>query len=149
MGDYTLWKTLHVVGVVLMVGNVTVTGVWAGLLWRWRARLAFTDIARGILWTDLWFTFGGGTLLTIAGLMMVRVGRLDWAGTPWLRHGIEALALSTGVWLAMLLPDQFRMLRCRPDEGERFARLFRRWTVLGWTVTAPLYWALAWMVWKG
>ncbi len=143
---YLVWKLLHVVGAILMLGNVVVTGAWAALLWRHRDRDTPRRIARGILWTDLLFTLGGGAMLTVAGIELIRLGQLPWRELSWLRHGIELLALSTLVWLVVLLPDQLRMEECADREPERFARLFRRWTVVGWLDTLLLAAALALMV---
>lgn len=148
MGDYLDWKVLHVVGVVLMVGNVTVTGVWAALLYRHRHVVPFRETARGILWTDLFFTFGGGAALTIAGIMMVRTSALPWRTLPWLRHGIESLALATALWLFVLIPDQVRMERVDPADDARVRRLFLRWSVVGWAATAVLFHGLWLMVRK-
>lgn len=145
---YLTWKALHIIGAVLMVGNVTVTGVWALLLWRHRDPAALRHMVRGILWTDLLFTFGGGALMTIAGIMMIRGAGLPWRDLAWLRHGIELLVLSSLAWLVILLPDQLRMERTDPSDIARFRRLFRRWSVVGWLATVLLYTALWIMVTK-
>ena len=49
MADYGVLKTLHVVGAVLLVGNVTVTGIWALLMYRARTEVPFRPVARAIL----------------------------------------------------------------------------------------------------
>lgn len=132
------WRLLHVLGAVLMLGNVLVTGAWAAILWRLEGPRNAAAISRGILWTDLIFTAGGGALLTIAGIQLVRLEGLPWRELPWLRHGIALLAAATLTWLVILLPDQFRMDRCRATDPTRFARLFRRWMVIGWLDTVLL-----------
>jgi uncharacterized membrane protein len=143
---YLIWKLLHIVGAVMMLGNVVVTGAWAAVLWRHRKADTPRQIARGILWTDLVFTFGGGAMLVIAGIEMIRLHQLPWRELGWLRHGIELLALATLVWLVVLLPDQLRMEEHADTDQERFARHFRRWTIVGWIDTALLVAALALMV---
>ena len=139
--QYLTWKALHVVGAVLMVGNVTVTGVWTILLWRDRADRTPRHIARGILWTDLLFTFLGGALMTIAGIMMVRQAYPAgaWRQVPWLVQGIEMLGISSAIWLALLIPDQFRMERCPEGQVARFRTLYLRWSIIGWVATAFLF----------
>ncbi|HQW65887.1 MAG TPA: DUF2269 family protein [Gemmatimonadales bacterium] len=135
------WKALHVIGAVLMVGNVTVTGVWTILLWRDRADRTARHIARGILWTDLIFTFFGGAMMTIAGIMMVRQSYPAgaWKQVPWLMEGIRQLAISSGIWLLFLLPDQIRLERCPDDDLARFRKFFLRWSIVGWIATVFLY----------
>jgi uncharacterized membrane protein len=145
MPGYLGLKALHVIGAVLMVGNVTVTGIWAAYLYRHRHQVPFRAIARAILWTDLLFTFGGGALLTISGILMVKTGQLAWRDTPWVRTGIVMLALSSLAWLVFLLPDQFRMERVDPADDARVRQLFTRWSVIGWASTVVLYvgiWAM-------
>lgn len=145
---YLVWKALHVIGAVLMVGNVTVTGLWTLVLWQGGRGIPHRQIVRGIFWSDLLFTFGGGALLTIAGIQMVRVSGLPWRETPWLLRGFGALGASIAIWLAGLLPDQARMARCEPHEQEQFRRLFIRWNVMGWGATVALYYGLWNMVTK-
>ncbi len=142
------WRLLHVLGAVLMLGNVLVTGAWTAILWRREGPRAAAAISRGILWTDLIFTAGGGALLTIAGIQLVRLEGLPWRELSWLRHGIELLAAATLTWVGILLPDQIRMDRCGPDDAARFARLFRRWMVVGWLDTLLLLAAFTLMMLK-
>lgn len=137
-------KTLHVLGAVLLLGNVTVTGLWALYLFRHRSRVPWKPVARAIMWADLVFTVGGGTLLTVTGILLAMRGGYRVAATPWLRHGIAALALSTLLWLMILVPDQFRMERL-PEGDPRLGRIFLRWNLVGWLSTLLLYaglWAM-------
>lgn len=148
MVDYLVIKSLHLVGAVLLLGNVTVTGVWSYYLYRhWcDGTVPFRPIARAILWTDLAFTAGGGAALTVSGVWMIL--RMDYPvlATPWLLKGIVALSLSTLSWLAVLLPDQVRLERS--DDPAVIRRLFRRWSMVGWASTALLFYALWVMVTK-
>jgi uncharacterized membrane protein len=146
MDEIALLRVLHVAGAVLLLGNVTVTGVWAAYLYRARDRVPFRPVARAILWTDLLFTVGGGTLLTVSGILLALRRGYPVAGTPWLARGIAALGLATLLWLGVLLPEQLRMERAAPGDDETVRRAFRRWSLVGWTATAVLYyglWAMA------
>lgn len=148
MPDYFTLKAIHVIGAVLLVGNVTVTGVWSLYLYRhWReATIPFRPVARAILWTDLLFTLGGGIVLTVTGILMGLEGNFPFFRTPWLVKGIGALSLSTLSWLAILLPDQYRLERA--DDPATIRRLFLRWSVVGWASTAVLFYGLWAMVTK-
>ena len=139
MVEYTTWKAFHVAGAILLLGNVTVTGVWAAYLYRhWRAgTMPFRPVARAILWTDLIFTVTGGALLTFTGIQLGLASEFSFLETGWLLRGILALALSTLIWLVVLLPDQFRLERA--TEAAVIRRLFLRWSVFGWLSTALLY----------
>jgi uncharacterized membrane protein len=148
MFDYFALKALHVTGAVLLVGNVTVTGVWSLYLYRhWRdATIPFRPVARAILWTDLIFTLGGGILLTVTGVIMALKSNFPFFQTPWLTKGIVALAISTLSWAAILIPDQYRLERT--EDPAVIRRVFLRWSVVGWASTALLFYGLWAMVTK-
>ena len=146
MVDYLAIKTLHVIGAVLLVGNVTVTGAWSFYMYRhWRdGTLPFRPVARAILWTDLLFTAGGGAALTVSGVWMIL--RMDYPvlETPWLLKGIVALSVSTLSWLRVLIPDQLRLERA--EDPAMIRRVVLRWSVVGWASTLLLFYALWAMV---
>ncbi|HEU5169860.1 MAG TPA: DUF2269 family protein [Gemmatimonadales bacterium] len=141
-----LLRLVHIAGAVLLLGNVVVTGFWAAFLYRQRTIVPFRPVARAILWADLLFTFLGGALLVASGLGLARVRGYVMLHTPWLVHGIGALAVSTGLWLVALLPDQLRLERMDPADDRRLRRVFLRWSVLGWAATAALFYGLWAMV---
>jgi uncharacterized membrane protein len=146
MDEVPLLRMLHVAGAVLLLGNVTVTGFWALFLFFRRRAVPFRPVAQAILWTDLAFTAGGGALLVISGILLIRARGYVIADTPWLVHGIAALGASTLVWLTVLLPDQLRLERTDPADDASLRRVFLRWTLLGWTATAILFYGLWTMV---
>jgi uncharacterized membrane protein len=149
MDDLALLRILHVTGAVLLLGNVTVTGFWATYLFRARVQVPFRPVARAILWTDLIFTALGGVVLTVSGILLAMRQGYRVAETPWLLQGIVALAVSTLLWLAVLLPDQMRLERLEPGNDAQLRRLFLRWSVVGWTATGALFYGLWVMVGKG
>jgi uncharacterized membrane protein len=146
--EVALLRAIHGVGAVLLLGNVTVTGFWAAYFYRARKQVPFRLVARAILWADLLFTLGGGALLAVSGVLLVRTKGYAIAETPWLMQGIGALAGSTALWLAFLLPDQWRLERINPADEATLKRIFRRWSVVGWTATALLFYGLWAMVSK-
>jgi uncharacterized membrane protein len=148
MADPALLRVIHVASAVVLLGNVTVTGFWAAYLYRSRKQVPFRPVARAILWTDLVFTLGGGATLAVSGALLVRARGYPIADTPWLRQGIGALILSTALWLVFLLPDQWRLERIDPADEAGLRRLFKRWSLVGWTAAAILFYGLWTMVSK-
>ncbi|HZM28421.1 MAG TPA: DUF2269 family protein [Gemmatimonadales bacterium] len=146
MGEVSFLRLVHVVGAVLLLGNVTITGFWAAFLFRARRVVPFRVVARAILWTDLVFTVGGGMMLVISGILLARARGYSLTATPWLLQGVIALIVSTGLWLAVLLPDQWRLERAAPGDDATLRALFLRWSIVGWTATALLFYALWVMV---
>jgi uncharacterized membrane protein len=143
-------KALHVLAAILFVGNVIVTGIWTAMFFRARHTHDFRVAARAIVFTDWIFTVGGGSLLTITGVTLALGRGYTMWGTPWIRQAIVALAISTVMWLVLLVPAQRLMLREVSNEAEeaRLVRAYTRWNVAGWTATAPLLYAVWCMVAK-
>ncbi len=140
-------KTAHVLSAILFVGNVIVTGVWAQMSYNARKSTDFLLAARAIVVTDWWFTVGAGSVLVQSGIWLAVLRGMPIWGTPWIRQAIVALALSTLLWLAVVVPAQRTMKRAARDEAVlRVA--FRRWGVAGWVATAPLVYAVWCMVAK-
>ncbi len=146
MDRIALLRVLHVLGAVLLLGNVTVTGFWALFLYRARKAVPFRPVARAILWADLLFTAVGATLLVISGVLLIRERGYPVLETPWLLRGIVALGASTLLWLAVLIPDQWRLERTDPADEARLRRVFRRWNAVGWTAAGLLFYGLWAMV---
>ena len=143
-------KALHVLAAILFVGNVIVTGIWTAIFFRARHTHDFRLAARAIVFTDWLFTVGGGALLTITGVSLaIGRGYPVW-GTPWIRQAMVALAVSTVMWLVLLVPAQRIMLRVVSSEAveARLVRAYTRGNVAGWTATAPLLYAVWCMVAK-
>lgn len=137
MLTYTTFKMLHVLGVVLFLGNIIVTGVW-----KYRADvtgrpevIAFAQ--RLVTLTDWVFTFGGAVLILIGGFGMVGVAGLDIRTTSWVKIGLALFLASGAIWAAILIPIQIAQARiARTFEGggeipERYWRLNRLWYVWG------------------
>lgn len=142
-------KTAHVLGAILFVGNVIVTGIWSALLFRARHTHDFRQAARAIIITDWAFTVGGGALLTTSGVLLAMHRGMPLWGTPWIREGILALALSTVIWLVVLVPAQRTMHAPNLSaDSPVLVRAFTRWTIAGWLATAPLVYAVWCMVAK-
>lgn len=140
------FRLLHIAGAVLLLGNVVVTGLWAAFLYRRRNVLPFRQVAKAILWADIWFTLGGGTLLVFSGIQLILLRGLPFWETRWLVNGVGALALSTLLWLVVLLPDQVRLARLDERDDAALRRVFLRWSAVGWTATAALFYGLWAMV---
>lgn len=144
-----LLKTAHVLGAILFVGNVVITGIWSAIFWRARYTHDFQRAARAIVITDWWFTVGGGALLTSSGIALAMLRGLPLWGTPWIRQALLALGVSTLLWLVVLVPAQRTMVRHTGGADDAsLVRAYGRWSVWGWTATAPLVYAVWCMVAK-
>lgn len=142
-----LLKFLHILGAVLMVGNVITTGLWAHWAVSADNEALRRCAARSILKADIFLTFVGGGLVVIPGMIMVARQDLPFMSTPWIVQGAIALVVSTLVWIVFLIPDQLRMQKhAEAQDREAFEKAYRRWSILGWFATIPLIYALWVMV---
>ena len=147
-------KLLHLLGVILLVGNVTVTSVWKVFAERTRepATIAFSQ--RLVTGTDWVFTGGGIVLMVVGGYGMVLVAGMPLLQPGWLLWSQLMFVLSGAIWAGVLLPlqvRQARMTRAFTREGEipaRYWRLARAWIFWGVTATLPLLVAMYLMVVK-
>jgi uncharacterized membrane protein len=74
---YFAFKLVHIVGVVLFLGNIIVTGVWKALADRTGEPRVIAYAQRLVTVTDWVFTLGGIVLILIGAYGMVAVGGLD------------------------------------------------------------------------
>ena len=94
--SYSALKALHITAAVLMVGNVTVTGVWAAFYFRWRkvadfrmaARVIGQPVSASTRWVNPWpsrhqvFTCSTGPLvLSKTNRSVISAGARHW-GQP-------------------------------------------------------------------
>jgi uncharacterized membrane protein len=134
----------HVLGAVLLLGNVIVSGIWAALGMRRDAGVDPRTVARGVIATDWCFTLPGGALVSATGVAMAWLSGWPLWQTPFVRWGLLGLGTSTALWLLFLIPLQRAWVRAATAEAARVA--YRRWSVVGWVATVPLVaalWAMA------
>jgi uncharacterized membrane protein len=91
---YLLLKLIHVVAVILFLGNI-ITGLF------WKAHADRTKDLRfiahtmdGIIRADRWFTIPGVVLITAAGFLAAIQARMPLIGTGWILWSIIAFSAS-------------------------------------------------------
>lgn len=131
MPSYETLKAIHVLGVVLFLGNIVITGVWKYFADRTGSPETIAFSQRLVTLTDWVFTLGGVLLVAAGGYGMVYVGGLDIAGTKWLRWGQTFFIASGLIWVMILVPLQIQLAR--------LARTFQTGAEI-----PPLYWRLNW-----
>ena len=142
---YLFLKSLHVVSVVLFLGNI-ITGVFwkrhADRTGDLRARAQALD---GIIRSDAWFTAPGVLLIIATGVALALIAhfpllRTFWIGASLALFGISGLAFAfkVGPLQKKLLANTQAGLAGTWNEAEYHA-LSKSWTVWGWIATgAPL-----------
>ena len=151
---YLVLKSLHIVSVVLFLGNI-ITGVFwkvhadhAGEL---RARAQALD---GIIKSDRWFTMPGVFLIIGTGVALALIGSFPLLGTAWILWSIVLFGVSGAAFGARVAPLQKKMLanvRAGIDgkwDQAGYEALSKSWTVWGTIATAAPLIAVFLMVMK-
>ncbi len=142
-------KTLHIICAVLWLGNFVVTGVWSLRAFATRDALLARFATREILFTDLLFTFVGGSAVIMSGLGLAALQGLSPLALAWTRDALIVAVASGVLWLALLLPIEVRMRRlARSSDGAALRRTFVWWNVVGWSITVALFSVIYLMVAK-
>ncbi len=151
---YLALKALHIVSVVLFLGNI-ITGVFwkvhADLTGDLRARAQALD---GIIKSDRWFTVPGVFLIIVTGVALALMAGFPLLSTFWIGwslalFGISGLAfgIAVGPLQKKLLANTRAGLSGNWNQAE-YDTLSRSWTVWGTVATAAPLIALFLMVMK-
>jgi uncharacterized membrane protein len=151
---YLFLKSLHVLAVVLFLGNI-ITGVF----WKFHADRAGDLRARevaiaGIIRSDRWFTMPGVSLIIVTGLWMALGAHMPLIGTPWILWGIVLFGISGVCFGAFVGPLQRKLLAnvragiAGQWDRAAYQRLSRGWEIWGGIATLTPLIALFLMVLK-
>jgi len=151
----SLWLVVHLVGVLLMVGNVVTAAFW-----KIRADLTgnpevIHHTVRNVMIADYFFTIPGLVLIIVSGGMMVGRSGASLSGLNWLTLSLILLAVTGFIWLAILIPMQLRMIRFSAACVEKgaisaeYRRASRQWAIFGVAATLLPIVILYLMVMKG
>lgn len=151
---YEAAKFIHVIGVVMLLGNVTATAIWKLFADR-TGDPKIVSFAQGLITLTDWSLTFWGVVLTIAGgYAAATIGGLDPLSDKWLVIGHLLFVLSGALWLGVLVPLQLRMARMSRQfrNGDPIPPAYnaasRTWFIVGLISTVPLIAALWVMIVK-
>ena len=108
--EYAAIKAIHILGVILFLGNIIVSAVWKALADRTRDVGIIRYATRLVNLTDVAFTAGGIAILMASGHMMAPAyGGVMKA--EWIRWSYFLVIGSGAIWLTILLPVQIAQAR--------------------------------------
>ena len=151
---YAILKTLHIIGVVVLLGNVTITAYWKVLADRTSDARLVAHAQQGVTVADWIFTLAGIVLILVGGYGAAANAGFSLTGPLWLVIGQLLFAVSGLVWLCVLVPIQIRQARVARSLAReailpsQYRRDSRRWLVWGIVATVPLVAAIYVMVAK-
>lgn len=147
---YLVWKFLHITGVVMLMGNVTVTAIWKFFADR-DGRGAVLGFAQKLItYTDWSMTMWGAALTMIGGYGLAIEGQFDLT-QGWLLWAQVCFVAAGAIWLGLIVPVQIKAARLARDFGdgpvpEAYKALSRKWILWGLISTVPLVAALWLMI---
>lgn len=112
---YLLMKLIHVVAVILFLGNVITGLFWKAHADRTKDLRFITHTMDGIIRADRWFTIPGVILITLAGIFAAVESRLPILGTGWILWSIIAFSASGIAFAWKVAPLQKELLALTTD----------------------------------
>ncbi len=152
---YDILILLHVLGMILLIGNVTVTSIWKLYADGTRDPKIIGFAQRLVTITDWFFTFWGILLLMVGGYGAAWLAGMDVLRDDWLVWSQVMFVLAGLIWLAILVPIQVKQARLARGFAaggqipENYWRLGKLWIIWGSVATIPLVAAIWLMLRKG
>jgi uncharacterized membrane protein len=140
MNSYLLLKSIHLVGVVIFIGNIVVTAWWKVMADLTRDPKIVAFAQRQVTLTDWVFTLGGVALVAVGGIGNALLNGLPMT-TTWLALGNALFAVSGVIWIAILIPLQMKLVRMAREFASgaaipaRYWKLEKLWGLFGGIAT--------------
>jgi uncharacterized membrane protein len=128
---YFWLKLLHLVAVVLFLGNITTGLFWKAYADRTGDARIIAHVLEGIIQSDRLFTIPGVVVILVGGFGAAAVGGLPLLGTGWILWSIVLFTISGLAFMFRVVPLQRRMaslVRAAVDTGQLDWKLYRDWS---------------------
>lgn len=147
--SYDVAKFVHITGVVMLMGNITVTAIWKFFADRDGRPDVLAFAQKLVTYTEWSMTVWGLGLLLGGGYFMAFSTGLA-LNQGWLLWSQVLFGLSGSIWLLALVPIQIRQAGmakrfCSGDVIDRYRVLSKHWLAWGVTSTLPLI-AVLWLM---
>lgn len=145
---YLVLKLIHVAGVVLFLGNITVGVFWKAYADRSRNAVLMAYTIDAIIAADKIFTIPGILLLLLGGFGAAFVGGIPILSTGWVLWALVAFILS-GLAFGPLARTQRKLSAAAHAANlDEYAQLSRSWRLWGFIALALPIVAFAIMILK-
>ncbi len=154
MNTYLLLKSLHILGIVIFLGNIIITGWWKVMADKTRNKDIIIFAQRQVTLTDYIFTFGGASLVLVTGVFNAELHEMDYFTINWLAWGFWLFVASGVIWVLILIPVQIMQAKMAKDftkeepMPEKYWKLGKIWLYFGILATVLPMLNLYWMVFK-
>lgn len=148
---YLIWKLLHIIAVIIFMGNITLAPFWKSAADRTKDRIRIADTMKNIIRADRFFTMPAVTFLIIFGFGAQMTAGYEME-TPWILWGFIMIIISAAVFMAKVVPLQKKLFALANDESkfqwDEYEKLSKQWNLWGSIATLAPYIAVILMVLK-
>ena len=147
---YLVWKFLHVTGVVMLMGNITVTAIWKFFADRDGRPQVLGFAQKLVTYTDWSMTVWGVVLTMAGGYGLAIEGQYDLF-SGWLLWAQICFVVAGLIWMGLIVPIQVKAARLVRQFGDgdsvpdEYKSLSKRWIFWGLVSTIPLL-AAMWLM---
>ncbi|MEQ8392857.1 MAG: DUF2269 family protein [Thalassospira sp.] len=154
--EYFTVKFIHVLGVILFLGNIIVSAVWKMQADRTRNPVIIAFACRLVNMTDLLFTAFGSALIVIGGIGLFHATGIAISDAPHLTIGISLFGMAAVLWITGLLPLQIYMSKLaeravnesETEMPQSYEKCRKLWNIIGVTAVLLPMGALYFMIYR-
>jgi uncharacterized membrane protein len=135
---YLTLKFLHIIGVIIFLGNITTGVFWKAHADRTRDPRLIAHVLDGIIRSDRLFTIPGVVIILVTGLAAAIIAGIPLLRTSWIVGGIALFIFAGIAFMARVAPRQRQMLALArtttdPDAFDwvGYEKLSRSWAIWG------------------
>jgi len=149
---YFILVLIHVMAVIIFLGNITITPFWKSQAEKTKDRLHVLNTWEGIIRADRYFTMPGVTILLIFGIGAALHGGFNLIKTGWIFWSIIMYIISGAAFMVKVIPIQKKVVALAKDESkfgwEEYYKLAKQWDIWGSVATIIPWIAVILMVLK-
>lgn len=143
---------IHVIAVIIFLGNITITPFWKLQAEKIKDRLHILNIWEGIIRSDRFFTMPGMIILLIFGIGAAAHLKVNFIDTGWIFWSIIMYIISGASFMVKMVPIQKKIVALAKDEArfgwDEYRKLTKQWDIWGSLATITPWIAVILMVLK-
>ncbi len=149
---YNIWKLLHVLFVIIFLGNITLSIFWKMQADKSKDRLRIAYTFKNIIKADRIFTMPSVTFLIIFGMGAAMTRNYSLIETSWIFWSIILIIISAYAFMTKVVPIQKKILALANNEDkfsfDEYGKLSKKWNIWGTVAVITPYIAVLFMVLK-
>ena len=154
MNAYSLLKLVHIIAVIIFLGNIITGLFWMRIANKTNNLSIISFTMEGIITSDKWFTIPGVIIITAGGFSAAIEGGLPLLRTGWIFWSIVLFSVSGVTFTTKLAPLQKRIFQLTKDaepakfNHDHYQASLKQWEMWGLIALLTPLAALVMMVLK-